>query len=188
MVGPKSKKTVWITGVVVLIAVVAAACVAVLALRLPGRGGDTAAAAASPTSQSAVDERTTPSTTDPMEVIENYETFMMQYADYAEMLNSQDGIPADQAAGYAEWLARFDDVIAQFEAVQDVELTPEQERYFDEVIDRVDDRMVEATGSELVRTPRSAQEAEEQARLRQEEAARTSGASVDESVDASAGE
>ncbi|KFI61948.1 putative chemotaxis sensory transducer [Bifidobacterium cuniculi] len=172
----KHRKT-WIIVAVAAVAAIATALVAVFVFHLPF--GDTQAEAEQETTSEV-----TPSTTDPMEVIKNYEQFMMDYADYAEMLNSQDGIPADKAEGYAEWLKSFDDINAQFEAVSDTELTPEQEAYFDEVIDRVDQRMREATGSELAGIPRSAEEAEEQYEARKAEADRTAGRISDEDASA----
>lgn len=175
----QSKKTAWIIGIIGVVVAVVAACVAVFVFHLPQRGAEpqasaetvTAEASASPSESTTV----TPSTTDPMEVIRNYEDFMMKYADFAEMLNSQDGMPASKAEEYADWLASFDDIMAQFNAVSNTELTPEQEKYFDEVIDKVDKRMKEATGSELAGIPRSAEEAEKQAEERQKEADRTAG-------------
>lgn len=175
----QSKKTAWIIGVIGVVVAVVAACVAVFVFYLPQRGAEpqasaetvAAEASASPSESTTV----TPSTTDPMEVIRNYEDFMMKYADFAEMLNSQDGMPASKAEEYADWLASFDDIMAQFNAVSNTELTPEQEKYFDEVIDKVDKRMKEATGSELAGIPRSAEEAKKQAEERQKEADRTAG-------------
>ncbi|WP_253611075.1 DUF6591 domain-containing protein [Bifidobacterium pseudolongum] len=175
----QSKRTAWIIGVIGVVVAVVAACVAVFVFYRPQRGAEpqasaetvTAEASASPSESTTV----TPSTTDPMEVIRNYEDFMMKYADFAEMLNSQDGMPASKAEEYADWLASFDDIMAQFNAVSNTELTPEQEKYFDEVIDKVDKRMKEATGSELAGIPRSAEEAEKQAEERQKEADRTAG-------------
>ncbi|EFA22533.1 DUF6591 domain-containing protein [Bifidobacterium gallicum] len=120
--------------------------------------------------EAAATSAVTPSTTEPMEVIKNYEQFMMDYADYAEMLNSAEGIPADKLEGYTQWLARFDDIQAQFDAVSDTKLTPEQEAYFDDVIDRVNKRMIEATGTTAVAIPRSAEEAEKLQAQREEEA------------------
>lgn len=175
----QSKRTAWIIGVIGVVVAVVAACVAVFVFHLPQRGAEpqasaetvAAEASASPSESTTV----TPSTTDPMEVIRNYEDFMMKYADFAEMLNSQDGMPASKAEEYADWLASFDDIMAQFNAVSNTELTPEQEKYFDEVIDKVDKRMKEATGSELAGIPRSAEEAKKQAEERQKEADRTAG-------------
>ena len=175
----QSKRTAWIIGVIGVVVAVVAACVAVFVFYRPQRGAEpqtsaetvAAEASASPSESTTV----TPSTTDPMEVIRNYEDFMMKYADFAEMLNSQDGMPASKAEEYADWLASFDDIMAQFNAVSNTELTPEQEKYFDEVIDKVDKRMKEATGSELAGIPRSAEEAEKQAEERQKEADRTAG-------------
>ncbi|WP_242357174.1 DUF6591 domain-containing protein [Bifidobacterium pseudolongum] len=175
----QSKKTAWIIGIIGVVVAVVAACVAVFVFHLPQRGAEpqasaetvAAEASASPSESTTV----TPSTTDPMEVIRNYEDFMMKYADFAEMLNSQDGMPASKAEEYADWLASFDDIMAQFNAVSNTELTPEQEKYFDEVIDKVDKRMKEATGSELAGIPRSAEEAKKQAEERQKEADRTAG-------------
>lgn len=175
----QSKRTAWIIGVIGVVVAVVAACVAVFVFYLPQRGAEpqasaetvAAEASASPSESTTV----TPSTTDPMEVIRNYEDFMMKYADFAEMLNSQDGMPASKAEEYADWLASFDDIMAQFNAVSNTELTPEQEKYFDEVIDKVDKRMKEATGSELAGIPRSAEEAKKQAEERQKEADRTAG-------------
>lgn len=175
----QSKRTAWIIGVIGVVVAVVAACVAVFVFYLPQRGAEpqasaetvAAEASASPSESTTV----TPSTTDPMEVIRNYEDFMMKYADFAEMLNSQDGMPASKAAEYTDWLASFDDMMAQFDAVSNSKLTPEQEKYFDEVIDKVDKRMKEATGSELAGIPRSAEEAEKQAEERQKEADRTAG-------------
>lgn len=175
----QSKRTAWIIGVIGVVVAVVAACVAVFVFYLPQRGAEpqasaetvAAEASASPSESTTV----TPSTTDPMEVIRNYEDFMMKYADFAEMLNSQDGMPASKAEEYADWLASFDDMMAQFDAVSNSKLTPEQEKYFDEVIDKVDKRMKEATGSELAGIPRSAEEAEKQAEERQKEADRTAG-------------
>lgn len=175
----QSKRTAWIIGVIGVVVAVVAACVAVFVFYRPQRGAEpqasaetvAAEASASPSESTTV----TPSTTDPMEVIRNYEDFMMKYADFAEMLNSQDGMPASKAEEYADWLASFDDIMAQFNAVSNTELTPEQEKYFDEVIDKVDKRMKEPTGSELAGIPRSAEEAEKQAEERQKEADRTAG-------------
>ncbi|RYQ07478.1 DUF6591 domain-containing protein [Bifidobacterium pseudolongum] len=175
----QSKRTAWIIGVIGVVVAVVAACVAVFVFYLPQRGAEpqasaetvAAEASASPSESTTV----TPSTTDPMEVIRNYEDFMMKYADFAEMLNSQDGMPASKAEEYADWLASFDDIMAQFNAVSNTELTPEQEKYFDEVIDKVDKRRKEATGSELAGIPRSAEEAKKQAEERQKEADRTAG-------------
>lgn len=175
----QSKRTAWIIGVIGVVVAVVAACVAVFVFYLPQRGAEpqasaetvAAEASASPSESTTV----TPSTTDPMEVIRNYEDFMMKYADFAEMLNSQDGMPASKAEEYADWLASFDDIMAQFDAVSNSKLTPEQEKYFDEVIDKVDKRRKEATGSELAGIPRSAEEAKKQAEERQKEADRTAG-------------
>lgn len=176
----QSKKTAWIIGIIGVIVAVVAACVAVFVFYLPQRGAEpqasaetVAAAEASPSPSEST--KVTPSTTDPMEVIRNYEDFMMKYADFAEMLNSQDGMPASKAEEYTDWLASFDDMMAQFDAVSNSKLTPEQEKYFDEVIDKVDKRMKEATGSELAGIPRSAEEAKKQAEERQKEADRTAG-------------
>ena len=135
----QSRRTAWIIGVIGVVVAVVAACVAVFVFYRPQRGAEpqasaetvAAEASASPSESTTV----TPSTTDPMEVIRNYEDFMMKYADFAEMLNSQDGMPASKAEEYADWVASFDDIMAQFNAVSNTELTPEQEKYFDEVID-----------------------------------------------------
>lgn len=168
----QSKKKVWI---IVIVGVVVAALVAVgviVALRLNAKA-DAAAEAkpAASASQSAETEDTvTPSTTDPEQVMKNYEEFMTKYAYYATLLNSQDGLPADEVDGYIEWNSQMEDILAQLEAVEDTELTPEQQKRFDAMLDRVDDMMVEATGSELVRTPRSAEEAEQQAKDREKAA------------------
>ena len=139
----QSKKTAWIIGIIGVVVAVVAACVAVFVFYLPQRGAEpqasaetVAAAEASPSPSEST--KVTPSTTDPMEVIRNYEDFMMKYADFAEMLNSQDGMPASKAEEYTDWLASFDDMMAQFDAVSNSKLTPEQEKYFDEVIDKVD--------------------------------------------------
>ena len=176
----QSKKTAWIIGIIGVVVAVMAACVAVFVFHLPQRGAEPQASAetvsSAETSPSPSESTTvTPSTTDPMEVIRNYEDFMMKYADFAEMLNSQDGMPASKAEEYTDWLASFDDMMAQFDAVSNSKLTPEQEKYFDEVIDKVDKRMKEATGSELAGIPRSAEEAEKQAEERQKEADRAAG-------------
>ncbi len=186
----QSKKTAWIIGIIGVAVAVVAACVAVFVFHLPQRGAEpqasaeTAAAEASPSPSEST--TVTPSTTDPMEVIRNYEDFMMKYADFAEMFNSQDGMPASKAEEYTDWLASFDDMMAQFDAVSNSKLTPEQEKYFDEVIDKVDKRMKEATGSELAGIPRSAEEAEKQAEERQKEADRTAGrTSSDDSSESS---
>lgn len=176
----QSRKTAWIIGVIGVVVAVVAACVAVFVFHLPQRDTEPQASAetvsgteASPSPSEST--KVTPSTTDPMQVIHNYEDFMMKYADFAEMLNSQDGMPASKAEEYTDWLASFDDMMAQFDAVSNSKLTPEQEKYFDEVIDKVDKRMKEATGSELAGIPRSAEEAEKQAEERQKEADRTAG-------------
>lgn len=186
----QSKKTAWIIGIIGVVVAVVAACVAVFVFYLPQRGAEpqasaeTAAAEASPSPSEST--KVTPSTTDPMEVIRNYEDFMMKYADFAEMLNSQDGMPASKAEEYTDWLASFDDMMAQFDAVSNSKLTPEQEKYFDEVIDKVDKRMKEATGSELAGIPRSAEEAEKQAEERQKEADRTAGRTSSDGADSDA--
>lgn len=72
----------------------------------------------------------------------------------------------------ARELRRHDGAVRRSEQF---EAHPEQEKYFDEVIDKVDKRMKEATGSELAGIPRSAEEAEKQAEERQKEADRTAG-------------
>lgn len=186
----QSKKTAWIIGIIGVVVAVVAACVAVFVFYLPQRGAEpqasakTAAAEASPSPSEST--KVTPSTTDPMEVIRNYEDFMMKYADFAEMLNSQDGMPASKAEEYTDWLASFDDMMAQFDAVSNSKLTPEQEKYFDEVIDKVDKRMKEATGSELAGIPRSAEEAEKQVEERQKEADRTAGRTSSDGADSDA--
>lgn len=178
----QSKKTAWIIGIIGVVVAVVAACVAVFVFHLPQHDAEPPASAetvssaeASPSPSPSESTTVTPSTTDPMEVIRNYEDFMMKYADFAEMLNSQDGMPASKAEEYTDWLASFDDMMAQFDAVSNSKLTPEQEKYFDEVIDKVDKRMKEPTGSELAGIPRSAEEAEKQAEERQKEADRTAG-------------
>ncbi len=81
-------------------------------------------------------------------------------------------------------------MMAQFDAVSNSKLTPEQEKYFEEVIDKVDKRMKEATGSELAGIPRSAEEAKKQAEERQKEADRTAGrtSSDEDSSDSSPAE
>ncbi len=91
----QSKKTAWVIGIIGVVVAVVAACVAVFVFHLPQRGAEpqasaetVAAAEASPSPSEST--KVTPSTTDPMEVIRNYEDFMMKYADFAEMLNSQD--------------------------------------------------------------------------------------------------
>lgn len=184
----QSKKTAWIVGVIGVVVAVVAACVAVFVFHLPQRGSEpeasaetVASAEASPSPSAST--KVTPSTTEPMEVIRNYEDFMMKYADYAEMLNSTEGIPASKIDDYTDWLASFDDMMAQFDAVSNSELTPEQEKYFDEVIDKVDKRMKEATGSELAGIPRSAEEAKKQAEERQKEADRTAGRTSSDEYD-----
>lgn len=169
----KSSKTAWIVGIVGMVVAIAAAVVAVVVFHLPF--GPSQTVASNETTEVVAE------TDDPMEVIQNYEKFMMDYADYAEMLNSQDGIPADKMEAYAEWLKEFDQINAQFNAVSDKELTPEQEAYFDEVIDRVDKRMREATGSELAGIPRSEEEAEAQQEARKK-AAEESAQSSEEST------
>ncbi|RYQ17983.1 chemotaxis sensory transducer [Bifidobacterium pseudolongum subsp. globosum] len=185
----QSKKTAWIIGIIGVVVAVVAACVAVFVFYLPQRGAEPQASAetaaeASPSPSEST--KVTPSTTDPMEVIRNYEDFMMKYADFAEMLNSQDGMPASKAEEYTDWLASFDDMMAQFDAVSNSKLTPEQEKYFDEVIDKVDKRMKEATGSELAGIPRSAEEAEKQVEERQKEADRTAGRTSSDGADSDA--
>lgn len=174
----QSKKKVWIIAIVGVVVAALVAVGVIVALRLNAKG-DTAAEAkpAASASQSAESEdkdgeekTVTPSTTDPEQVMKNYEEFMTKYAYYATLLNSQDGLPADEVDGYIEWNSQMEDILAQLEAVQDTELTPEQQKRFDAMLDRVDDMMVEATGSELVRTPRSAEEAEQQAKDREKAA------------------
>lgn len=168
----QSKKKVWIIAIVGVVVAALVAVGVIVALRLNAKA-DTAAEAkpAASASQSAETEDTvTPSTTDPEQVMKNYEEFMTKYAYYATLLNSQDGLPADEVDGYIEWNSQMEDILAQLEAVEDTELTPEQQKRFDAMLDRVDDMMVEATGSELVRTPRSAEEAEQQAKDREKAA------------------
>lgn len=174
----QSKKKVWIIAIVGVVVAALVAVGVIVALRLNAKG-DTAAEAepAASASQSAESEdkdgeekTVAPSTTDPEQVMKNYEEFMTKYAYYATLLNSQDGLPADEVDGYIEWNSQMEDILAQLEAVQDTELTPEQQKRFDAMLDRVDDMMVEATGSELVRTPRSAEEAEQQAKDREKAA------------------
>lgn len=171
----QSKKKVWIIAIVGVVVAALVAVGVIVALRLNAKA-DTAAeakpaASASQSAETEGEEKTvTPSTTDPEQVMKNYEEFMTKYAYYATLLNSQDGLPADEVDGYIEWNSQMEDVLAQLEAVQDTELTPEQQKRFDAMLDRVDDMMVEATGSELVRTPRSAEEAEQQAKDREKAA------------------
>lgn len=170
-----SKKKVWI---IAIVGVIVAALVAVgILLALHFISKKDASAEASPSSASsqsaASDEEkkeVTPSTTDPEQVMKNYEEFMTKYAYYATLLNSDEGIPASEVEGYIAWSEQAEDIMAQLHAVQDTELTPEQQKEFDAMLDRVDDRMVKATGSELVRTPRTAEEAEQQAKAREKAA------------------
>ncbi|RSX48745.1 DUF6591 domain-containing protein [Bifidobacterium castoris] len=169
----QSKKKVWIIAAVVGVVVAALVAVGVIvALRLNAKADTVAEAkpSASASQGAETEDTVTPSTTDPEQVMKNYEEFMTKYAYYATLLNSQDGLPADEVDGYIEWNSQMEDVLAQLEAVQDTELTPEQQKRFDAMLDRVDDMMVEATGSELVRTPRSAEEAEQQAKDREKAA------------------
>lgn len=187
----QSRKTAWIIGVIGVVVAVVAACVVVFVFHLPQRDAEPQASTETVSSTEvspspSESTKVTPSTTDPMQVIRNYEDFMMKYADFAEMLNSQDGMPASKAEEYTDWLASFDDMMAQFNAVSDSELTPEQEQYFDEVINKVDKRMKEATGSELAGIPRSAEEAEKQAEERQKEADRTAGRTSSDESDSDA--
>lgn len=170
-----SKKKVWI---IAIVGVIVAALVAVgILLALHFTSKKDASAEASPSSASsqsaASDEEkkeVTPSTTDPEQVMKNYEEFMTKYAHYATLLNSDEGIPASEVEDYIAWNEQAEDIMAQLHAVQDTELTPEQQKEFDAMLDRVDDMMVEATGSELVRTPRTAEEAEQQAKAREKAA------------------
>lgn len=174
----QSKKKVWIIAIVGVVVAALVAVGVIVALRLNAKAGTAAEAKpAASASQSAESEdkdgeekTVTPSTTDPEQVMKNYEEFMTKYAYYATLLNSQDGLPADEVDGYIEWNSQMEDILAQLEAVEDTELTPEQQKRFDAMLDRVDDMMVEATGSELVRTPRSAEEAEQQAKDREKAA------------------
>ncbi|PAU70081.1 hypothetical protein B1400_0275 [Bifidobacterium italicum] len=193
---PMLKKKIWIIAVVGVVAAALVAVGVIVALRLNAKGDAVAEAKpAASASQSAASgdedgekKKVTPSTTDPEQVMKNYEEFMTKYAYYAKLLNSQDGLPADEVDGYIEWNSQMEDILAQFEAVQDTELTPEQKKEFDAMLDRVDDMMVEATGSELVRTPRTAEEAEKLAEERKKAAEESrkaltggSGSSDDES-------
>ncbi len=170
-----SKKKVW---VIAIVGVIVAALVAVgILLALHFTSKKDASAEASPSSASsqsaASDEEkkeVTPSTTDPEQVMKNYEEFMTKYAHFATLLNSDEGIPASEVEDYIAWNEQAEDIMAQLHAVQDTELTPEQQKEFDAMLDRVDDLMVEATGSELVRTPRTAEEAEQQAKAREKAA------------------
>ncbi|PAU68244.1 DUF6591 domain-containing protein [Bifidobacterium criceti] len=170
-----SKKKVW---VIAIVGVIVAALVAVgILLALHFTSKKDASAEASPSSASsqsaASDEgkkEVTPSTTDPEQVMKNYEEFMTKYAHFATLLNSDEGIPASEVEDYIAWNEQAEDIMAQLHAVQDTELTPEQQKEFDAMLDRVDDMMVEATGSELVRTPRTAEEAEQQAKAREKAA------------------
>lgn len=170
-----SKKKVWI---IAIVGVIVAALVAVgILLALHFTSKKDASAEASPSSASsqsaASDEEkkeVTPSTTDPEQVMKNYEEFMTKYAHFATLLNSDEGIPASEVEDYIAWNEQAEDIMAQLHAVQDTELTPEQQKEFDAMLDRVDDMMVEATGSELVRTPRTAEEAEQQAKAREKAA------------------
>lgn len=172
------KKKVWI---IAIVGVIVAALVAVgilLALHFTSKKDASAEASPSSTSsQSAASDdsdegrkEVTPSTTDPEQVMKNYEEFMTKYAHYATLLNSDEGIPASEVEDYIAWNEQAEDIMAQLHAVQDTELTPEQQKEFDAMLDRVDDMMVEATGSELVRTPRTAEEAEQQAKAREKAA------------------
>lgn len=169
------KKKVWI---IAIVGVIVAALVAVgILLALHFTSKKDASAEASPSSASsqsaASDEEkkeVTPSTTDPEQVMKNYEEFMTKYAHFATLLNSDEGIPASEVEDYIAWNEQAEDIMAQLHAVQDTELTPEQQKEFDAMLDRVDDMMVEATGSELVRTPRTAEEAEQQAKAREKAA------------------
>lgn len=173
----QSKKRIWIIAIVGVVVAALIAVGVIVALRLNAKGDAVAEAKpAASASQSAAsgdedgEKKVTPSTTDPEQVMKNYEEFMTKYAYYATLLNSQDGLPADEVDAYLEWNSQMEDVLAQIDAVKDTELTPEQQKRFDAMLDRVDDMMVEATGSELVRTPRSAEEAEQQAKDREKAA------------------
>lgn len=207
----KSKK-IWIIAIVGVVVAALIAVGVIVALRLSAK--DDAEAEAKPaasTSQSAAsedkddkskesdgkdadgkEEKVAPSTTDPEQVMKNYEEFMTKYAHYATLLNSQEGIPADEVEGYIEWNSQMEDILAQIEAVENTKLTPEQQKEFDAMLDRVDDMMVKATGSELVRTPRSAEEAKKQAEERKKAAEESrkvltggAGSSTDDQKDSS---
>lgn len=202
----KSKK-IWIIAIVGVVVAALIAVGVIVALRLNAK--DDAEAEAKPaasTSQSAAsedkddkskesdgkEEKVAPSTTDPEQVMKNYEEFMTKYAHYATLLNSQEGIPADEVEGYIEWNSQMEDILAQIEAVENTKLTPEQQKEFDAMLDRVDDMMVKATGSELVRTPRSAEEAKKQAEERKKAAEESrkvltggAGSSTDDQKDSS---
>ncbi len=195
---PMLKKKIWIIAVVGVVAAALVAVGIIVALRFNTKEDASAEAKPSASTSQSADadkegedgekKKVTPSTTDPEQVMKNYEEFMTKYAYYAKLLNSQDGLPADEVDGYIEWNSQMEDILAQFEAVQDTELTPEQKKEFDAMLDRVDDMMVEATGSELVRTPRTAEEAEKLAEERKKAAEESrkaltggSGSSDDES-------
>lgn len=167
-----SRKAIWIIVGSAIAALVATALIVVFVVK----PFDSEPAAEEAASTSEV----TPSTTDPMEVIANYEAFMMEYADYLEMLNSDQGIPSDKVEEYADWIAQFDDINAQLNAVNDVELTEEQQEYFDEVIDRVDARLKEASGDDLIGIPRTEEEAEAQAEARASASASSAGTATDD--------
>lgn len=72
--------------------------------------------------------------------IDSYETFINEYCDFMQKY-SESSNPASMAADYAKFMAQYADTMSKLDAMEDADLSPEEDKYYLDAMVRINQKL-----------------------------------------------